>query len=125
MNHDPELNEIITTTRSPIMLGSVHIATIEKSNSITSIYYQLTNPVGSSTITTDKTGTVIQAQDTKPYGGYRVNTETKFIKDRFALHERDIESGLTYMQARYYNENPKRFLSLDPTSQYNAESFPE
>ncbi len=122
-DYESETNGTVTTTRTRVMLGSVHIATVEKSNSITSIYYQLTNPVGSSTITTDNKGVVIQAQDTKPYGGYRVNTESKPIKDRFGLHERDIESGLTYMQARYYNENQKRFLSLDPTSQYNPRSF--
>ncbi len=118
-----------TTNRTRIMLGSVHVATVEKSlpasggSATTSIYYQLTNQIGSSTITTDKTGAVVQAQDTKPYGGYRVNIDTKNIKDYYALHERDQETSLTYMNARMYTETGASFLSLDPTSQYYPSSL--
>jgi RHS repeat-associated protein len=135
---------ITDKTRSRIMLGSVHVATIEKTAGTTptvSKYYQFTNPVGSSTITTDTTGTVIQTQDTKPYGGYRVNIDTQYtaptpatsttgiiagttgVKDYYALHERDIETNLTYMNARMYDETMPTFLSLDPTSQYNPQSI--
>jgi RHS repeat-associated protein len=156
MDKEFEKDEIqITSTTSPttdstrtrIMLGSVHVATIDKkippgsTTPTVSRYYQLTNTVGSSTITVDTTGAVIQAQDTKPYGGYRVNTDTKYIaptpatattgiiagttgtRDYYALHERDIESGLTYMNARSYDETMPTFLSLDPTSQYNPQSI--
>lgn len=133
-------------SRTNIMLGSVHIATIEKTTPATgtpttSTYYQLTNQVGSSTLTLDQAGTIIQAQDTKPYGGYRVNEDTQYvapipqttttlaiagttgIKDYYALHERDTETGLTYMNARMYTETGARFLSLDPASQYNPTSL--
>jgi RHS repeat-associated protein len=124
-DYESEENGSVTINRTRVMLGSVHVATIEKQGATKSIYYQLTNTVGSSTITTDTAGAVIQAQDTKPYGGYRINVDSKQtaeatgIKDYYALHERDQETLLTYMNARMYDEKAPMFLSLDPTSQYN------
>jgi len=134
-DYEKETNGTIITNRTRIMLGNVQVATAEKVGAVTSIYYQFTNSVGSSTITTNTTGSVLQAQDTKPYGGYRVNTDTKAlaatettpattgIKDYYALHERDLETGLTYMNARMYSETMPTFLSLDPNSEYNPQSL--
>jgi RHS repeat-associated protein len=46
-----------------------------------------------------------------------VTAGTRDNTHRFTGHERDVESGLDYMLARYYTSTAGRFLSVDPASQ--------
>lgn len=53
---------------------------------------------------TDASGAIIEATDYYSYGGIRVDEQTGFNEQRkFAGHEYEGDTGLSYMEARYYN----------------------
>ncbi|MBX7062236.1 MAG: hypothetical protein K1X52_11295 [Pyrinomonadaceae bacterium] len=82
-----------------------------------------TDHLGSPRVATDERGVVVKRSDFQPYGeevfsvertsalGY---TAADSIRQKFTGYERDIESGLDFAQARYYNATHGRFTSVDP-----------
>ncbi|QQR60572.1 hypothetical protein IPH19_04145 [Candidatus Uhrbacteria bacterium] len=80
------------------------IATIMGSGASSTVSTVLTDHLTGSGVVTDASGTIIEATDYYPYGGIRVDEQTGFNEQRkFAGHEYDGDTGLSYMQARYYN----------------------
>lgn len=79
------------------------------------------NAVGSATAAFNEAGNLCWKQHYTPYGEQTSNVDADPIpgcgligKDRgFTGHTQD-ESGLTYMQQRYYDASIGRFLSVDP-----------
>ena len=74
--------------------------------------------LGSTNVVTNASGTVVQTLDYYPYGATRISTSVggadsarKYI-DQFA-----DQSGLDYLNARYYDSPRGQFLSQDPTFQ--------
>ena len=81
-----------------------------------------TDGLGSPVARTDATGNVISRTRYEPYG-YTASGATPSIG--FTGHVHDADTGLTYMQQRYYDPVAGRFLSIDPvvTDANTGESF--
>jgi len=80
--------------------------------------------LGSTRVVTNETGTPVSYHDFYPFGEEIANFFDYNTK-LFTGHERDEETGLDYMLARYYGSNLARFLSVDPVfgRQSNPQSF--
>jgi RHS repeat-associated protein len=57
--------------------------------------------------------------------GYAVNTQTDGQRKRFGSHELDNETGLYFMQARYFSSLQGRFTSVDPSSKGTTPTEPQ
>lgn len=78
-------------------------------------YYYTSDQINSTRIVTDDVGTVVYAAAHDPYGGEQLTwTNTYNPSLKFSGKERDVESGLDYFGARYYDRAQYRFISADP-----------
>jgi RHS repeat-associated protein len=97
--------------------------------------YLTVDSLGTPRVITDSSGSVKARHDYLPFGeevsagtGGRT-TQQGYVMDsvrqKFAGSERDMETGLDYMQARYYGSMVGRFMSVDPVSGscWNPQSF--
>jgi RHS repeat-associated protein len=67
-------------------------------------------------IATDGTGAIKEVLDYYPFGGSRLDEQTGANEQRkFAGHEFDADTSLSYQDARYYNSSIGRFTSEDPS----------
>ena len=57
---------------------------------------------------------VVQTLDYYPYGATRVLSSTSTNAKRKFIGQFSDDSGLSYLQSRYYNPNQGQFLSQDP-----------
>lgn len=87
--------------------GGAHAAAQSKT-----VTYYYTDPQGTLIATADATGNVIGASDYRPYGTQALGAPEQ--GPGYTGHVNDADSGLTYMQARYYDPSIGRFLSVDP-----------
>ena len=76
------------------------------------IEYFHSDAIGSVRLVTDANGQVVQRYDYLPFGEPwgSAGLETR----RFGGKERDVETGLDYFGARYYQSQTGRFTSTDP-----------
>ncbi len=83
----------------------------------TVIYYH-TDALGSPVATTNAAGAVIERTEYEPYGQVLNGP----IEDGpgFTGHVSDAQTGLSYMQQRYYDPQIGRFLSVDPVTAYDS-----
>src|SRR5712671_3734124 len=60
--------------------------------------------MGSTSVITDTAGAVVEESANYPFGATRVHTAPPGVEEayQFAQKERDAESGLDYVGARYY-----------------------
>lgn len=100
------------------LAGSV-IATRETTTGTTgtTVKYMHTDALGSPVATTNAAGRLIERKDYEPWGGVIGNPAYSGVG--YAGHLMDGETGLTYMQQRYYDESVGRFLSVDPVTAYS------
>ncbi len=75
-------------------------------------YYHLDH-LGSPRILTDGSGIRVQGQHFLPFGE-EMPIEAGLNSRKFTGHERDSETGLDYMVARYYSSSLGRFMAADP-----------
>ena len=79
------------------------------------VYYYHNDHLGSPVAITDAFGNVVWRADYEPFGKIASLTETTPVNvHRFIGKERDLETGLDYFGARYYDAGIGRFLSVDP-----------
>jgi len=76
------------------------------------ITYYYTDPQGTTLATTDEEGNVLAVADRRPYGEQAMGEPKP--GPGYTGHVDDPDSGLVYMQARYYDPMNGRFLSIDP-----------
>ncbi|WP_191971672.1 SpvB/TcaC N-terminal domain-containing protein [Streptomyces luteolifulvus] len=81
--------------------------------------YQYGNHLGSATLETDEAGRVLSYEEYHPYGttayrSGRADADLSLKRYRFAGKERDEETGLYYVGARYYVPWLGRWASPDP-----------
>ena len=75
------------------------------------VRYYYTDSQGTALSVTDQTGSVLAIYDYRPYGYGLLNQSTV---PGFAGHANDLDTGLIYMGARYYDPVSGRFVSRDP-----------
>jgi len=78
---------------------------------IWNFYHQ--DHLGNTRVITDDQGNVIAEHKYFPYGEELTSHTQDTLNHRFTGHERDFESNLDYMMARYYSSFMRRFLSVD------------
>jgi len=90
---------------------------------IWNFYHQ--DHLGNTRVITDDQGNVIAEHKYFPYGEELTSHTQDTLSHRFTGHERDFESNLDYMMARYYNSFMGRFLSPNIELKINlAMSYP-
>jgi RHS repeat-associated protein len=93
-----------------IFFGGKRIARRQSSSTVN---YYFSDHLGSSRVVTNATGTIQDDSDFYPFGGERAVVTNDPNQYKFTGHERDTESSLDYMKARYYTSAQGRFLSPD------------
>ncbi|WP_285404945.1 RHS repeat-associated core domain-containing protein [Luteibacter sp. ME-Dv--P-043b] len=78
------------------------------------VTYYYTDQQGTVLATADAAGNVLSNTDYRPYGAIARGTPAE--APGYAGHVEDTDSGLVYMQARYYDPSVGRFMSVDPVS---------
>ncbi|NNU15983.1 hypothetical protein HK107_06575 [Parvularcula sp. ZS-1/3] len=79
------------------------------------VTYVYADHLGSNSVLADDQGNVIAKETLTPYGEvWAGSSPTNDNGPTFTGHVRDSATGLTYMQARYYNPVVGRFLAKDP-----------
>ncbi|MFH0874196.1 MAG: polymorphic toxin type 50 domain-containing protein [Candidatus Komeilibacteria bacterium] len=101
--------------RNFYFLGNIKLATDVLNDPNTGIYYDLSDHLGSSSLTTDTSGQIIDTTDYYPYGTISYSNTTINIGDnhKYTGKELDGETNLSYFGARYYNQEIGRFNSID------------
>ena len=111
-----EYNDVGFCTRDYIYVGDKLIAEYRPQED--KYFYYTADHINSTRIVTDDLGTVVYAAAHDPYGGIQKTWEPITFDPslKFSGKERDLESGLDYFGARYYDKSLYRFISTDPTS---------
>ncbi|MDF4025695.1 RHS repeat-associated core domain-containing protein [Luteibacter sp. PPL201] len=78
------------------------------------VVYYYTSPQGTVLSMADAIGNIISNSDYTPYGAHALGTPNQGLG--YTGHIEDLDTGLVYMQARYYDPSAARFLSVDPLS---------
>jgi RHS repeat-associated protein len=78
------------------------------------VTYFHTDGLGTPVMESDSAGQVIYAREHRPYGSQAIGTPKQ--GPGYTGHEGDVDTGLTYMQQRYYDPTIGRFLSVDPVT---------
>ena len=83
---------------------------------VESIYYPLTDHLGSTAVVADSAGNIVAENDYFPFGESRVEESSPQGLDdhKYTGQEKDEEIGLYYYNARYYHPDLGRFVSADP-----------
>jgi RHS repeat-associated protein len=84
-------------------------------------HYYYTDPQGTVLAKADAAGNIIETSDYRPYGARALGTSSNGTG--YTGHINDADSGLIYMQARYYDPEVGRFLSIDPHPASDGEIF--
>ena len=87
------------------------------------VHYYYTDPQGTPLVKTDASGNVIARYDYAPYGATVASLGAAPNGPGYTGHVNDPETGLVYMQARYYDPAVGRFLSIDPVSPGAGNAF--
>lgn len=82
--------------------------------------YSHTDALGSPVAKTNSSGGVVSRTRYEPYGATVAGSDNP-VRIGFTGHVNDVETGLVYMQQRYYDPIAGRFLSVDPVTT-NAEN---
>jgi RHS repeat-associated protein len=87
------------------------------------VTYYYTNEQGTPLATADASGNILTTSDYRPYGSQVLGSPAG--GPGYTGHVNDPDSGLVYMQARYYDPVIGRFLASDPSpgDPGNPESF--
>jgi RHS repeat-associated protein len=88
------------------------------------ILYVHTDHLGSTRVLTNSDGEVVDVMHFFPFGEQMPTANTPATTHLFTGHERDSESTLNYMMARYYGPLLGRFLSVDPVADSDQGSPP-
>ena len=78
------------------------------------ITYYVNDALGSPIATMNSSGTLDWKESYHPYGESRINPSQNDDDIGYTGHQKDSDTGLTYMQARYYDPVVGRFYSNNP-----------
>jgi len=84
---------------------------VAKKNPDGSINYYHNDHLGSNSVLTNQSGAVVEKTTYEPYGEVKTGgTKSKF---QYTGQEKDLETGLNYYDARYYDPHIQRFVQPD------------
>lgn len=86
-------------------------------------HYYYTDPQGTVLAKADASGNIIVRYDYAPYGTAAPNMSPAPNGPGYTGHVNDPDTGLVYMQARYYDPSTGKFLSVDPAQPAAGNSF--
>ena len=109
------------STTKHIFAGNDLIAVVERTTATTT-HIVHTDHLGGTNAITDADGDIVQALDYYPYGDRRINSGTDVSKREYIGEMYDAESGLNYLNARYYQSSRGQFLSQDPVFWENGQT---
>lgn len=97
-----------------IFIGDLLVATV-KGSLRRRVYAVHTDHLSGSNVISNGNGQIEELTDYYPFGDIRLEQNSgNFVEQRkFTGHELDADTGLTYMNARYYNSSIGRFISED------------
>lgn len=99
-------------SRWALWLAAVLMSVTAQAGTVTYFHNDLT---GSPAVATNAAGQVIWRESYRPYGERTVNDPNSAAnKIWFTSRRQDVETGLVYMGARYYEPILGRFISQDP-----------
>lgn len=104
-----------------LLLTAVLCAHIGPAQAAKTITYYYTSPEGTVLAKADNAGNAISSSEYRPYGSQALSAAED--GPGYAGHVSDTDSGLVYMQARYYDAEMGRFLSTDPISPAPGDLF--
>ena len=107
-----------TTPQKHIFAGGVLIATVKGTGAGATVSTDHTDQLTGTGPVTDSSGGMVQLLDYHPYGTFRVDWHYSSAVDeqrKFTGQEYDRDTGLNYMQARYYSPAIGKFISEDPS----------
>lgn len=79
-----------------------------------SLTYIYTDPLGTPLAEADTSGNITATFDYRPYGSLALGAAPN--GPGYTGHVNDPDTGLVYMQARFYDPDTGRFLSIDPVN---------
>lgn len=85
------------------------------------VHYYYTDPQGNVLAEADAQGNITARYDYRPYGSPAMAQQPD--GPGYIGHVNDLDTGLVYMQARYYDPEAGRFLSVDPKQRRTADAF--
>jgi len=109
-----EINVYLTETATK----PVATATVKVIDMPFKLVFFKTDHLGTPRVITDQDGKVLSTHDYLAYGEELTDPEFQTNRMKFTGHERDPETGLDYMLARYYTAGSGRFLQVDPGYDY-------
>ncbi|SHM47967.1 RHS repeat-associated core domain-containing protein [Rhodanobacter sp. OK091] len=86
-------------------------------------HYYYTDPQGTVLAKADASGTIVATYDYAPYGTAVASLSPAPNGPGYTGHVNDPDTGLVYMQARYYDPAVGRFLSVDPVEPSEGDPF--
>ncbi len=104
-----------TTITKHVFANGTDTATINGSGAAATIHYTTTDNLGSSSLITNQSGNQEELIDYYPFGGIRLDQKTGTFNEqrKYIGQEYDADTGLNYLNARYYNAVLGRFISED------------
>jgi RHS repeat-associated protein len=87
-------------------------APLAKALAVKTVTFYYTDQLGTTLATADANGNVLSVSDYRPYGSQALGSPEN--GPGYTGHVNDEDSGLVYMQARYFDPSFGRFLSVDP-----------
>ena len=96
-------------------LYGLNVDAVMAQDSPAGMVWALADRLGSIDTITDAQGNVVDKRNFDSFG--RILSETNSsvsFRYGYTSRERDLESGLSYYRARYYDSNVGRFISVDP-----------
>ncbi len=91
------------------------VATVETVSGTVTPYYNHTDQLGSVTNVSDGSGASVETLDYYPLGNQRISTGSHTDQRQYIGEVYDTNTGLDYLNARFYKADIGRFISQDPT----------
>jgi RHS repeat-associated protein len=110
-----------STTTEYVFNGDTLIATIDQqlaagvATGTSKTRYVHPDHLGSTNAVTDENGNLVQTLDFYPYGGTRIFVSTSTNEKRKYIGQFFDDSGLDYLNARYYSSDRGQFITEDPS----------
>lgn len=97
-----------------LLILALLMASVGAARAAETVTYYYTSPQGTVLAKTDATGNVINNADYRPYGTQALGAPEN--GPGYTGHVNDADTGLLYVQARYYDAETGRFYSSDPVA---------